>query len=397
LLKLQKGLPGTKQGGRLWYEEIKRVMKMQDYEQLMSEQGVFVKRYQHRKAIQIVGTYVDDFVLCGSSKAKKKLKDKFHKHWEIVDNGSINHFFGVNIQQTETNLYLDEQHYIEKVLEDHGMEHCSSIQTPMGIDKLQPLTEDEEAFDKGTYQSLLGSLLYISLLTRPDISYAIGQLAKYASNPSQAHWKTMKRLCRYLQGTKTYGLVYNVGNNTSDQITIETFTYSDWAGDQETGKSTSGNLIKVNDNIITWKSTKQTCIAQSTLEADYVAGSTGAKTTLWIKNILDELETNLDLLLKMNIDNMGTIDFSKNGRSSARSKHINLQVHFLRSLHEDGTIELRHVDSKNQEADIFTKALPQEICEALRWKIGVCPVRGGVLEIPAKRTRYSDLSEEFLI
>jgi hypothetical protein len=175
----------------------------------------------------------------------------------------------------------------------------------------------------------------------------------------------MKRLCHYLQGTKTYGLVYNVGNNTSDQITIEKFTDSDWASNRETGKSTSGILIKVNDNIITRKSTKQTCIAQSTLEAEYVAGSNEAKTTLWIKNIFDELETNLDLPLKMNIDNMGAIDFSKNGRSSARSKHINFRVHFLRSLHKDGTIELRYIDSKNQEADIFTKALPREIFEAL--------------------------------
>ena len=229
---------------------------------------------------------------------------------------------------------------------------CNPVCTPYQLgwrcgDDSAPLGESEP------YAELVGSLLYLSQCTRPDISHAVGVLTRHMSSPKLAHWELAKRILRYLRGTWNFGLCYNSGSYLGG------FTDSDFAGDVASSKSTTGCVFELCGAAVSWASKKQTVVATSTCESEYIAACYDAKEGTWLRQMLRELGCG-DLLggaTPVGIDNNGALCLIVNGATNARTRHTRVSFHFVRACHASGELEYCSVSTEAQHADFLTKAL----------------------------------------
>jgi len=249
------------------------------------------------------------------------------------------------------------------------MNDCKPIKTPANSDvKLVPCGSDDDIYDQKLYQTLVGSLLFLSTRTRPDIAYAVGCAARYCSKPSKDHWVAAKRILRYLKGTVNFGLMYN----PSPSSELVGYCDADWAGDVQDRKSTSGYLFLQGGAAITWRSCKQSCVSLSTAEAEYVALAEAGQEATWLQKLYGDL-LNKDISnTTIFEDNQSAICIAKSQLSRKRTKHIDIKYHFIRDLVETGCINLKYCPSENMLADMLTKALPVLKFEKLRALSGMC-------------------------
>jgi hypothetical protein len=250
-------------------------------------------------------------------------------------------------------LILDQQDYLKKIVTRFGLDDAKSAITP-----LPERYEPEE--NKGTctpefrqqYQSVIGSLLYIMLGTRPDISYAVIKMAQFASNPSSDHMNKAKQIIRYLGSTPDLSLIFDGGSDKG----IIAFCDSDWASDKIKRKSQTGYFFQLAGASISWQSRAQKTIALSSTEAEYMALCDCCKQAKWIKTLLSELGINVGPV-PINGDNQGSIFLGSNPVQGNRSKHIDIRYHFVRQCLEDKEAKLYFVEGAENPADMFTKAL----------------------------------------
>ena len=205
------------------------------------------------------------------------------------------------------------------------------------------------------YRPTVSSLLWL-LHTRPDIAFAVSELSRYVVNPGPQHYAAIKRLLRYLKGTRVYGLLYSL-SGTFPRQKLEAFSDSDWAQDPDSRRSTTGYIIKLNGNTISTKSKRQASTALSSCEAETVAMGQAAQELIALRSTLEELGVPVEGPCDLHCDNTGAIFFAKGGGQYSKMKHINLREHFLRELVQRGQILPRHINTANNPADIFTKAL----------------------------------------
>ncbi|XP_042952175.1 secreted RxLR effector protein 161-like [Carya illinoinensis] len=226
-------------------------------------------------------------------------------------------------------LGLSQKSYIERVLERFGMKSCSSLDTPISKgDKFSlsqcPKTEwDPKEMTKIPYASVVGSLIYAQICTRPDISVAVGMLGCYQSNPGMSHWKAAKRVLRYLQGTKDYQLTFR----RTENLEVTRYSDFDFAGCFDSRKSTSRYVFLLAGGAISWESMKQTITASSTMEAEFVSCFEATVHGLWLRNFISGLGVveSIDRLLRIYCDNSSAVFFSKNDGYSKGAKHMELK------------------------------------------------------------------------
>jgi hypothetical protein len=218
------------------------------------------------------------------------------------------------------------------------------------------------------------------MCTRPDIAFSVITLAQYTRGPSPEHWSAVKRVYRYLQGTKDDELIYGgPGTKWSDEIL--TYCDSDWAS-QAHRKSISGYVAILAGGAVSWSSKKQTVTALSTAEAEYVAAAHATKQVLWQRTLMEEASMDQPDKSTLYSDNQAAIAIAKNPQYHARTKHIDISLHFVRDHAGDkGDIKIEYIPSKQNLADIFTKALARPMHQELTEMVGVMPNQGGVLEL----------------
>lgn len=236
---------------------------------------------------------------------------------------------------------------------------------------MSPKNEDEAVqMGKVPYREAVGSLLYLTTTTRPDIAFAVNQVSKYCQHPGLEHWRAVKRIFAYLAGTRNLGISFK----QEDVKLVIGYTDSDFAGDLDERKSTSGYIFLYNGGPVSWSCRRQECIAVSTTEAEFVAGSESAKEAIWILKFLTEIgETNTGPI-PLYSDNQSAIKLIKNSEVHQRSKHIDVKYFHIREKQQKGLIDIRYVGTKDQLADIFTKALATPRFNFLRELIGVTDV-----------------------
>jgi hypothetical protein len=215
--------------------------------------------------------------------------------------------------------------------------------------------------------NLVGSLLYAAITTRIDIAYAVNLVSRFMKNPGELHWKACKRVLRYLHGTKQAGLVFKANGLT--EFNIEAYSDADWAGDTTDRKSTTGFVITINGNVVSWLSKKQSTVALSTAEAEYMAISATAQEVKWITQLLHELKLPLKSPVKLLCDNRAAIAISNNDVNHGRTKHIDIRHHYIRELTKNNEVEISWIDTNNQLADILTKSLGKRQFDSLRIKL----------------------------
>ena len=215
---------------------------------------------------------------------------------------------------------IDQRQYLMSVLDRFGMKDCNSVSTPMGNGgKFKKLSVADEAVETQRYQGVIGSLIYASICTRPDLSYSVGVLCQFMSKPGTDHWVALKRMLRYIKGSLNLGLVFH----SCDDFKL--YGLSD-AGDESDRKSYSGYLFRTGGASISRKSSKQSVVALSTAEAEYIALCSATQHTIWLKNLLTELLIQCNVIVIYE-DNQGTIELAKNPKHNPRTKHIDLKCH----------------------------------------------------------------------
>jgi hypothetical protein len=203
--------------------------------------------------------------------------------------------------------------------------------------------------------------MYAMIQTRPDIAYAVGVLSRFAHHPSQDHWTAGKHLLRYLAGTKDSYLHYSftTAPGVAQNLGLVAFTDSDWAGDHETRRSTSGYVIKAGGGALIWRSGLQSTVALSSCEAEYYGLTDVTKEVLWLQSLLGELQYSGNDLRPMKVmeDNQAAIELAKNPEFHRRTKHVAVRWHFCRDHQSLGTTAIQYVPTGAQTADGLTKAL----------------------------------------
>lgn len=221
--------------------------------------------------------------------------------------------------------------------------------------------QENEKMRTVPYREAVGSLLYLAVGTRPDISYAVSTVARYCSSPTMEHWKAVKHIFRYLQATESLGLTFK----PADHIEFKAFSDASW--NREAGhKSISGYLVTLNDTPIEWGSKKQPIIATGTMEAEYIAAYTVTLKIMALQNMMEEVGLETNKPIPLFCDNDPAVNLANNPISNSRSDHIDRQFHKVREQVQAGNVEVNPISGKLQPADIFTKALTKPFFTQLR-------------------------------
>ncbi|KRZ81194.1 Retrovirus-related Pol polyprotein from transposon TNT 1-94 [Trichinella sp. T8] len=208
--------------------------------------------------------------------------------------------------------------------------------------------------------------MFLMTATRPDIAYAVSTVSQVMDKPTIKAWQAVKRIFRYLRGTADYGLLYQA----KGEGFLKSYSDADYAGDVTTRRSRTGVVCMCAGGTVLWHSQKQRSVALSTAEAEYVAASEAAKDMMWLMTLFAEV-TEVKQKPILFVDNMGAVKLSKNPEFHKRSKHIDVRFHFVREKYNEGKIDIQHIDSENQKADILTKALPKTRFQNLRQQLGI--------------------------
>ena len=359
---LIKTLYGLKQSGREWNKELDSQLKAKGFKNLRSDPCAYIRR--NGNELEIITVWVDDLLLfTGDNRTMIKLKEELQSMFELTDMGEPSKIVGIEITQHEDRIIISQAKYIESILRKEGMENANPVSTPLDPNvKLESNPEAAEPNRSNTYASLIGSLQYLATATRPDIAYTVNRLASYTANPSLAHYSAAKRVLRYLKGTKNYGISYyaNSTRNNAPEDSNFCYGYTDAAfANADDCKSTSGYVFLSNGGAITWGSKKQTVIALSSTEAEYVALSEASREAMWLRHLYGELGFIQKEPILILGDNDGSIAMAKNPQFHKRTKHVDIRWHFVRDLVQDGLINILDCRDPEQTADILTKQLPR--------------------------------------
>ena len=361
--KLQKGLYGLKQSPRCWNDKFHSFLSSYGLIRSEADHSVYQSKSSSEKII--LGVYVDDGLLCCSSKkTMERMLKEMSNNFEVKF-GDPSCFVGLELKRDRDKRRIEvcQRGYIERVLEKYNMSNCTSAVTPgdsgLKLSKLMsPSTpEEKEEMKKIPYRQAIGSLNFISVCTRPDISYELSRCAQFCENPGQQHWTRVKRILRYLQGTKERKLVYELSLSSTPSFQPIGYSDSDWAGCPDSRRSTTGFIFTLAGAPITWSSKQQKTVALSSTEAEYMSAADSVKDAKWVRQLLQDLGYECHTPLPIMVDNQGAIHLSKNPGHHHRTKHIDIKYHFIRQEVENGAIELKYLPTQEQPADMMTKTL----------------------------------------
>jgi len=244
-------------------------------------------------------------------------------------------------------IFISQKKYVQDILDRFQMKDCNPVSTPTEFGLKLNKDHEEKKVDSTLYKQIVGSLMYLTA-TRPDIMYSVSLISRYMENPTEIHLLAAKRILRYLQGIRDFGLFYKKGEKSD----LFGFTDSDYARDQDDRRSTSGYVLMLGTGAVSWSSKKQPIVSLSTTEAEFIAAIACACQAIWLRRILEELQFKQVEATIVFCDNNSEIKLSKNPVLHGRSKHIDVKYYFLRDLSNDGAIKLVYCRREDQVADI---------------------------------------------
>jgi hypothetical protein len=366
--KLRKALYGLRQAPRVCYSKIEAYFSSEEFEKCPHEHTLFVK-YGAEKEILIVSLYVDDLIYTGNNqRLMKDFKSSMKKRFAMTDLGKMRYFLGVEVNQSSEGIFMHQHKYSTEILSRFGMEDCNGVGSPIVPGCRLTKNDGGKAADASEYKQMVGCLMYL-LASRPDLAYSVCLVARFMDRPTEIHVAAVKRIMRYLKGTLGYGILYKT--KTNDDLCLEGCCDSDYAGDLDDRKSTTGYVYMLGSGATSWSSKKQPIVTLSTTEAEFVSAASCACQGVWLRNILDYLKLKQQESTVIYYDNSSSIKLSKNPVMHGRCKHIDVRFHFLRDLTKDGVVELVHCRTEDQLADILTKPLKLDSFCKLREGLGM--------------------------
>ena len=362
---LKKAIYGLKQSPRAWFHKLSKLLFTYGFISTVSDPTVMRKRTP--QGCVVLAVYVDDIILTSSDEAEvATTKVYLHQHFLTRDLSPPRYFLGLEIAYRRDQMVLCQRKYALDLLEETGMLGCKPIASPMetNIDWWNKSTALLE--DAGLYRRLVGKLIYL-IVTRPDIAYAVSVLSQFMQAPCMVHLDGVHRVLAYIKRAPGKGLLYQ----KQGHLLVEAYSDAGYAGDKADRKSHGGYATYVGGNLVTWRSQKQSVVSRSTAESEYRAMADTTAEILWLRSLLIELGFPPPSPMKMYCDNEAATFIVSNDTFHMRTKHIEVDCHFIRQYVMDGTICTPHVPSTHQLADIFMKALAGTAYETIGGKLGM--------------------------
>ncbi|GJW75224.1 putative ribonuclease H-like domain-containing protein [Tanacetum coccineum] len=331
-----------------WYDTLATYLLSNGFQRGKIDQTLFIK--SQKGHILLVQIYVDDIIF-GSTKKElceefeKLMKDKF----QMSSMGELTFFLGLQVQQRKKGIFISQDKYVHEILKKFNYTDVKSASTPTDLER--PLVKDADAddVDEHLYRSMIGSLMYLTA-SRPDIMFAVCACARFQVSPKTSHLLAVKRIFRYLKGKPSLGLWYS----KDSPLELVAYTDSDYAGATLDRKSTTGGCQFLGNRLISWQCKKQTVVATSTTEAEYVAAASCCGQVLWIQNQLLDYGYNF-MNTVIYIDNTSTICIIENPVQHSKTKHIEIRHHFIRDCNTKKLIQMAKIDTQLNVADLLTK------------------------------------------
>jgi hypothetical protein len=361
--RLRKALYGLKQAPRAWSGHLRGFLFSKGFEMSKVDKTLFLLR--KGDDILIVQVYMDDIVFGGSSHSLvARFAEDMSKEIEMSMMGELQFFLGLQIKQAKEGTFVHQAKYTKDILKKFKMDDSKPLSTPMSTTTALDTDEDGEPVDQ-EYQSMISSLLYLTT-TRLDIQFSVCLCTRFQASPRTSHRQAVKKIFRYLRYTTELGLWYSA----SSSLLLFGFSDADFAGCRVDRKSTLGTCQFLGFALVSWSSRKQSSVAQSTTEAEYVAVASCCSQLLWITYTLNDFGEECSHV-PLVCDSTSAISVAKNPVLHSRTKHIEVRCHFLRDNVEKGNIDLIHVPTEKQLAVILTKPLDQATFARLRGELRV--------------------------
>ncbi|PWA98998.1 hypothetical protein CTI12_AA013410 [Artemisia annua] len=354
--RLVKSLYGLKQAPKQWHQKFDHAMLESGFKINECDKCVYVK--DTSSGYVILCLYVDDMLIVGSNdKMIKSTKDMLKSKFDMKDMGLADVILGIKIIRTQNGLVLSQAHYVDKILNTHNAGDSGLARTP--IDTSKHLSKNRGAgVAQLEYSRIIGMLMYLMTSTRPDLAYAVSRLSRYTSNPSYAHWGAMIRVLHYLRYSRDYGLHYE-----RYPAAIKGYSDANWISDIKDSRSTSGYIFTLCGGAISWKSSKQTVIAKSTMELEFIALDKCGQEAEWLRQFIEDIPRwpKPVMAISIHCDSQSAIGRAHSIMYNGKSRHIHRRNNSIRQLLSTGVMSIDYVKSKDNITDPLTKGLSREL------------------------------------
>lgn len=325
---------------------------------------------------------MDDIIITGNNNTEvDRIIHCLRSTLPIKDLGPLHYFLGIEVLRQKKDVILSQRQYILDILQRAGLSDCKPVSSPMSISQVLSI-DDSPLSDPVQYRQIVGALQYATL-SRPDIAFAVNRVCQFMHAPTENHWSAVKRLLRYLKGTSELGLLIRHTSGSSLQAftdvnwqinnisSVQAYSDSDWAGCPVDRRSTGGFAIYLGSNLVSWSARKQRTVSRSSTESEYKALANTVAELIWLKSLLHELGISPKSPPTLWCDNLGATYLSANPIFRARTKHVEVDFHFVREQVAQGQLKIQFISTKDQIADVFTKPLPSQRFMFLRSKLQV--------------------------
>lgn len=362
-----KSLYGLKQASRQWNAKLTDALLTAGYSQSHLDYSLFTKRRGDKMVIVLV--YVDDLLLTGNDAGLiEETRHTLHSHFKIKDLGELKYILGIEFLRS-TGIVMNQRKYALELVAEAGLGNAKPQMTPLDCSqKLTSVEVDPGAIyeDISRYQRLVGKLLYLTI-TRPDISFAVQLLSQFMQKPKVSHWNAALRVIKYIKMEPGKGILMSANQKPQ----LNGYCDADWAACPTTRRSITGFILKFGDSPISWKSKKQHTISRSSTEAEYRSLAALTAEIVWVTNLYKELGVKLTEPALIHCDNKSALQIAANPVFHERTKHIEIDCHFIREKIQKGLIKTAYVNTKDQQADLLTKALGRTQHDSLTTKLGL--------------------------
>jgi Reverse transcriptase (RNA-dependent DNA polymerase) len=362
---LTKAIYGLKQSSRIWFLKLSTTLASLAFHASAYDHSLFISHSASHHTYILI--YVDDILITDSNQQHISLYiSHLHNTFSLKDLGPLHYFLGIETTQTSQGLHISQTKYLKSLLIKTNMVAAKPCSTPMATNSSLSLLDSPSFEDPHLYRSIVGALQYATI-TRPDLSFTVNKVSQFMHNPTVNHWSAVKRILRYIHGTLSHGLTFH----SNSSITLQAYSDADWAGSLDDRCSTSDYCLFLGQNLISWSAKKQPTVSRSSTEAEYRSLALTCAEILWIQYLLHELQIPLSSPPILWCDNLGATFLAANPMFHARTKHVEIDYHFVREKVAANELSIRFLSSKDQLADILTKPLPTPRFTFLRSKLAV--------------------------
>lgn len=373
---LHKSLYGLKQAPRAWFQRLSSALISLGFQGSKTDPSLFI--YSAHGTLLYMLVYVDDIILTGNNnKAIDHIVHSLSRSFAVKDMGPLSYFLGIEVARRESDIILSQRKYINELLVRANLSHATPVPSPCTTNANLSLGDSAPFHDPVKYRQMVGALQYVTL-SRPDITFAVNKVCQFMHSPTTNHWSAVKRILRYLQGTASHGLLISRSSPSvlhayTDAAfnSLSAFSDADWAGCPDDRRSTGGYAIYLGSNLVSWSARKQKTVSRSSTESEYKALADTVAELTWLETLLRELRVPMKSVPILWCDNLGATYLSANPVFHARTKHVEVDFHFVREKVAQRRLSVQFISTHDQIADVFTKPLPSERFLFLKSKLRV--------------------------